>query len=334
MRLFVSGSAPLPAQVLEEFRALFGHTILERYGMTETMMNISNPYVGERRPGSVGLPLPGISCGSSARGPEAVDETGEMYLKGPNVFAGYWRREEATRGGISSTAGSRPAISRSRSPDGYYTLSGRKSDLIISGGFNIYPREIEEFLMEQPEVAEAAVVGEPDRVRGEVPVAYIVCQATATVDAGAARSALPRKARVLQNSAPFRGRRKTAPQRAGQGPEAHARAYRQSPLILMVTRRPRRLPKPGGLGRRLGACRPRSQTAAKKCRGAAAIRLGAHPGPSPHLAIEMPLAVGPHLFTVAIDQVDAPRRPLHVRGLPAALRPARRLQRGGRRLRG
>jgi malonyl-CoA/methylmalonyl-CoA synthetase len=165
MRLFVSGSAPLPAQVLEEFRALFGHTILERYGMTETLMNISNPYVGERRPGSVGLPLPGVSVRLSA--------TGEVYLKGPNVFAGYWRREDATRAAFEDGWFKTGDIA-TRSPDGYYTLSGRKSDLIISGGFNIYPREIEEFLMEQEEVAEAAVVGEPDQVRGEIPVAYLV----------------------------------------------------------------------------------------------------------------------------------------------------------------
>jgi malonyl-CoA/methylmalonyl-CoA synthetase len=175
MRLFVCGSAPLPAQILEEFRALFGHTILERYGMTETLMNISNPYRGERRPGSVGLPLPGVVV--KIVGPEGleagVDETGELYLKGPNVFAGYWRREDATRAAFVD-GWFRTGDIGSRSADGYYTLSGRKSDLIISGGFNIYPREIEEFLMEQPEVAEAAVVGEPDRVRGEVPVAYIV----------------------------------------------------------------------------------------------------------------------------------------------------------------
>jgi malonyl-CoA/methylmalonyl-CoA synthetase len=165
MRLFGSGSAPLPAQVLEEFRALFGHTILERYGMTETLMNISNPYAGERRPGSVGLPLPGVSV--------RLDETGEVLLKGPNVFAGYWRNETATLAAFSD-GWFRSGDIAERSPDGYYTLSGRRSDLIISGGFNIYPREIEEFLAEQPEIAEAAVVGEPDRVRGQVPVAYVV----------------------------------------------------------------------------------------------------------------------------------------------------------------
>jgi malonyl-CoA/methylmalonyl-CoA synthetase len=175
MRLFVSGSAPLPAQVLEEFRAKFGHTILERYGMSETIMNISNPYEGERRPGSVGLPLPGVSVRllNEEGRPAADGETGELFLKGANIFAGYWRRPEATeaafRDGYFKTGDL--AV---REPDGYYTLCGRRSDLIISGGFNIYPREIEEFLQEQDEVAEAAVVGVPDRVRGEAPVAYVV----------------------------------------------------------------------------------------------------------------------------------------------------------------
>ena len=175
MRLFVSGSAPLSPQVFDEFRALFGHTILERYGMSETLMNISNPYAGERRPGSVGLPLPGVSVRLlNAEGqPVADGETGEVYLKGPNIFAGYWRRDDATlaafRDGYFRTGDL--AV---RSADGYYTLCGRKSDLIISGGFNIYPREIEEFLEEQEGVAEAAVASAPDRVRGEVPVAYIV----------------------------------------------------------------------------------------------------------------------------------------------------------------
>jgi malonyl-CoA/methylmalonyl-CoA synthetase len=178
VRLFVSGSAPLPAQVLEDFRALFGHTILERYGMTETIMNISNPYAGERRPGSVGFPLPGVSVRIlDADGKDVPDgETGEVYLKGPNVFSGYWRRDDATKAAFLDGWFKTGDIAQ-RSSDGYYTLCGRRSDLIISGGFNIYPREIEEFLAEQPGVAEAAVVGEQDRVRGEVPVAYIVAPA-------------------------------------------------------------------------------------------------------------------------------------------------------------
>ena len=166
MRLFVSGSAPLPAQVLERFRELFGHTILERYGMTETFMNLSNPYVGERRSGTVGFPLPGVSVRI---------EDGELLVKGPNVFAGYWRRAEATAAAFTADGFFRTGDLATRDDDGgYYTLLGRKSDLIISGGFNIYPREIEELLLEQRGVAEAAVVGLADEVRGEVPVAYLV----------------------------------------------------------------------------------------------------------------------------------------------------------------
>jgi malonyl-CoA/methylmalonyl-CoA synthetase len=164
MRLFVSGSAPLPAQVLEQFRDRFGHTILERYGMTETLMNTSNPYYGERRPATVGLPLPGVSV-------RLVE--GEVQLRGSNVFPGYWRRPEATAEAFDN-GWFRTGDMGEVSADGYYTLLGRKSDLIISGGFNIYPREIEDFLLEQDEVAEAAVAGQPDPIRGEVPVAFIV----------------------------------------------------------------------------------------------------------------------------------------------------------------
>lgn len=175
MRLFVSGSAPLPSHVLEAFQHLFGHVILERYGMTETLMNMSNPYLGERRAGTVGFPLPGISVRLLDDGGNPVPEggTGELYVRGPNVFAGYWRREEATRASIVDGYFQTGDFA-SRSDDGYYSLKGRKSDLIISGGFNIYPREIEEFLLEQDEVVEAAVVGMPDELRGEVPIAYIV----------------------------------------------------------------------------------------------------------------------------------------------------------------
>ncbi len=175
MRLFVSGSAPLPAQVLEDFKTLFGHTILERYGMTETMMNISNPYAAERRPGAVGFPLPGISVKLlDEQGREVPHgETGEIYLKGPNVFTGYWRKPEATEAAFRDGYFKTGDLA-SKSADGYYTLSGRRSDLIIAGGFNIYPREIEEFLMEQPEVDEAAVAAAPDALKGEVPVAFIV----------------------------------------------------------------------------------------------------------------------------------------------------------------
>lgn len=174
MRLFVSGSAPLPAAVFEAFRDRFGHTILERYGMSETLMNISNPYAGERRAGSVGQPLPGVSARIVAGDrPVAAGETGELQVRGPNVFSGYWRQPEATAAAFTD-GWFRTGDLAERSEDGYYTLRGRRTDLIISGGFNIYPREIEEVLAEVPGIREAVVVGVPDQRRGEVPIAYVV----------------------------------------------------------------------------------------------------------------------------------------------------------------
>ena len=186
-RLFVCGSAPLPVQVLESFRERFGHVILERYGMTETLMNVSNPYAGERRAGTVGLPLPLTAVRIMGEGDvEVADGTsGELWVQGPNVCAGYWNRPEATAAAFEG-GWFRTGDIGVRAPDGYITLEGRRSELIISGGFNIYPREIEELLLEQPGISEATVVGAPDPARGEVPVAYLVCDAaldTATLEA-------------------------------------------------------------------------------------------------------------------------------------------------------
>jgi malonyl-CoA/methylmalonyl-CoA synthetase len=178
-RLFVCGSAPLAAQTLEDFEKRFGQRILERYGMTEALMIASNPYFGERRAGTVGLPMPGVSVEIRDASGNVVPagEEGELYVRGPNVFPGYWRRPDATAAAFSDGR-FRTGDMGVRSPDGYLTLQGRASDLIISGGFNIYPREIEEFLLEQPGVREAAVAGLEDRVRGEVPVAYVVADET------------------------------------------------------------------------------------------------------------------------------------------------------------
>jgi len=174
LRLAVSGSAPLPAEIHEKFRAAFGTVILERYGMTETLMNLSNPYEGERRPGTVGLPLAHVEAKilNEDGSPTPEGETGEIWVRGPHVCAGYWRRPEATAAAWKD-GWFRTGDVASRAPDGYITLHGRRSDLIISGGFNIYPREIEELILEEPGIREVAVVGVPDAVRGEVPVAYV-----------------------------------------------------------------------------------------------------------------------------------------------------------------
>jgi malonyl-CoA/methylmalonyl-CoA synthetase len=188
MRLFVSGSAPLPAPVHDAFRARFGHVILERYGMSETLMLVANPYEGERRAGTVGVPLPGVSVRLAAvRGETSPEEAPqEVLVRGPSVFRGYWRNAEATAAAFDE-GWFRTGDLATRSADGYYTLRGRASDLIITGGFNVYPREIEELLLEQPGVREAAVVGAEDPRRGEVPVAYVVTDGP--IDAAALRDA-------------------------------------------------------------------------------------------------------------------------------------------------
>jgi malonyl-CoA/methylmalonyl-CoA synthetase len=188
MRLFVSGSAPLPAHVFETFRLRFGHEILERYGMSETLMLISNPYDGERRPGTVGVPLPGVSVRmvDADFTPVADGETGQVLVQGANVFRGYWGNPDATTSAFVD-GWFKTGDLAVRAADGYITLTGRASDVIISGGFNIYPREIEEFLLELPGVREVAVAAAADPRRGEVPVAYVVPDAT--FDAEAARDA-------------------------------------------------------------------------------------------------------------------------------------------------
>ena len=183
MRLCVSGSAPLPAHVLEAFERLFRQRILERYGMTETLMTLGNPYDGERRAGTVGVPFAGVSVRIvDERGLDVADEReGELLVRSPMLCAGYWSRPEATAAAMEGGWFHTGDIAE-RARDGYITLRGRRSDVVISGGFNIYPREIEELLVEHPTVAEAAVVGAADPVRGEVPVAFVVPRAGAVPD--------------------------------------------------------------------------------------------------------------------------------------------------------
>ena len=181
MRLFCSGSAPLAAETFAAFEALTGHAILERYGMTETGMNLSNPLAGPRRPGTVGTPLPGVSMRIVERdGTEAPDGgEGELLVRGANVFAGYWRDPEKTAASFRTDEAGRRWFATGdlarRDPEtGYVTLLGRRQELILCGGYNVYPREVEEVLLGCPGVREAAVVGRPDPEWGEVPVAYVV----------------------------------------------------------------------------------------------------------------------------------------------------------------
>ena len=181
MRLFASGSAPLAPETFHAFRELTGHEILERYGMSEAGMLLSNPYAGPRRPGTVGVPLPGVSV--RIVGPEGRDlpagEAGELVVAGSNVFAGYWRDPEKIAESFATDAGGRQwfrtgDLGRRDPETGYFTLLGRNRELILRGGLNVYPREVEEVLAAAPGVREAAVAGRPHPEWGEVPVAWVV----------------------------------------------------------------------------------------------------------------------------------------------------------------
>jgi malonyl-CoA/methylmalonyl-CoA synthetase len=175
MRLFVSGSAPLLAHTHEEFSRRSGHRILERYGMTETGMIASNPLEGERRPGSVGPPLPGtdVRIVDDADQPVARGEVGHVQVRGENVFSGYWRMPERNREEFVD-GWFRTGDMGSLSFDGYLGIVGRSKDLIITGGYNVYPKEIELALDELPGVRESAVVGVPHPDFGEAVTAVVV----------------------------------------------------------------------------------------------------------------------------------------------------------------
>jgi malonyl-CoA/methylmalonyl-CoA synthetase len=174
-RLFTCGSAPLPSRVLLAFERRFGHRILERYGMTEIGIALSNPLHGERRAGSIGLPLPGVSA--RIAGPDGADlpdgEVGELRVRGPTVFAGYLGRPDATAAALRDGEMCTGDLGL-RARDGYFVLTGRAADVILTGGLNVYPREVETALCEDPAIAEAVVVGTPDADLGEVPAALLV----------------------------------------------------------------------------------------------------------------------------------------------------------------
>ncbi|WP_133486034.1 malonate--CoA ligase [Aliiroseovarius marinus] len=185
MRLFVSGSAPLLAETHDRWREVTGHAILERYGMTETNMNTSNPYDGERRAGTVGFPLPGVEvkvCDPTSGEVLPDGEIGVLEVRGDNVFAGYWQMPEKTAEELREDGWFITGDLAMIDPDGYVTIVGRGKDLIITGGFNVYPKEIEGVIDELPGVLESAVIGVPHEDFGEGVVAVVVAQEGAALD--------------------------------------------------------------------------------------------------------------------------------------------------------
>jgi len=181
VRLITSGSDRLPDEVFMGFQKTFGYTLLERYGMTETGMNCSNPLRGERRIGSVGRPLPGVGVRivHSETGEMLPNgEIGDVQLRGPNVFKGYWKQPDKTAASFSADGWFKTGDLGSLAADGYLTLCGRSKDLIISGGLNIYPPEVERVLMEHPAVNACAVIGCPDPEWGERVTAVVVLDQT------------------------------------------------------------------------------------------------------------------------------------------------------------
>ena len=178
MRLFVSGSAPLLESTFEAFRERTGHTILERYGMTETGMNLSNLLHGERRAGTVGFPLPGVEARivDDQGRPVTDGSVGQLQVRGPNVFQGYWRKPDKTAEEFVGDGFFRTGDLASQDADGYFRIAGRGKDLIISGGLNVYPKEVESYIDALDGVLESAVIGLPHPDFGEAVAAVVVPQ--------------------------------------------------------------------------------------------------------------------------------------------------------------
>ncbi len=206
MRLFISGSAPLLIETFNAFRERTGHTILERYGMSETIMLTSNPYRPEsaRRGGTVGLPLPGVGVRvqSDKGAPLQAGEIGGIEVKGPNVFKGYWRMPEKTADEFTTDLWFKTGDVGRFDADGYLTIIGRSKDLVISGGYNVYPAEVEATLNELPGVAESAVVGVPHPDFGEAVVAVLVPRPGAALDEATVIGAV--KSRIANFKVPKR----------------------------------------------------------------------------------------------------------------------------------
>ena len=195
MRLFTSGSAPLLTETFDAFAARTGQTIVERYGMTETGINTSNPYRAERRAGTVGFPLQDVALRIVSEGgePVALGETGGLEVRGPNVFSGYWRRPDLASTEFAEGGWFRTGDIARTDADGYLHLVGRAKDLIISGGYNVYPKEIEALIDDLPGVEESAVVGVPHPDFGEAGVAVVVAEPGAALEPEAILASLREK---------------------------------------------------------------------------------------------------------------------------------------------
>jgi malonyl-CoA/methylmalonyl-CoA synthetase len=202
MRLFISGSAPLLAETHRRFAQATGHAILERYGMTETGMLTSNPLVGARRAGTVGLPLADVEVmvtDPATGAPLPQGETGMIEVRGPNVFRGYWRMPQKTAAELRADGFFITGDLGTIDAEGYVSIVGRARDLIISGGYNVYPKEVELLVDAVPGVLESAVIGLPHPDLGEAVAAVVVREGGATLDADAILAAIaPRLARFKQ----------------------------------------------------------------------------------------------------------------------------------------
>jgi malonyl-CoA/methylmalonyl-CoA synthetase len=205
MRLFIAGSAPLLIETFNEWTARTGHTILERYGMSETVMLSSNPYdpaQGERRGGTVGFPLPGVGLRirDDKGAPLPAGEIGNIEVKGPNVFKGYWRMPEKTAEDFTTDLWFKTGDVGKIGNDGYVSIVGRSKDLIISGGYNVYPAEVEECINQMPGVAESAVIGVRHADFGEAVVAVVVPKPGTALQGAAISAAL--KAQIANFKVP------------------------------------------------------------------------------------------------------------------------------------
>lgn len=185
MRLMTSGSDRLPDDLFSGYQQVFNYTLLERYGMTETGMNLSNPLNGERRVGAVGLPLPGVEARIVHPETEALlpdGEVGAVQIRGPHVCKGYWQKPEKTKEAFTEDGWLRTGDMGVRAEDGYFTLKGRAKDLIITGGLNVYPPEVELVLMQHPAISACAVIGCPDEEWGERIVAVLIPASNSPID--------------------------------------------------------------------------------------------------------------------------------------------------------